>query len=254
MKNCIIIAGANGEIGREFIKRFLPENEVIAISRNKSIEFTHPHLTSLLIDLTDPSQVEVAFADFNPAKYDRIIFIHSIGRDKFENTQYPKIESAPTMDPDVYSSNVSTYKFLARLLIKRVGQARKISPVSLKLVMIGSIADKYGLLVLTSFTESKNIVRGYIRDAVVRQPWISGLVVNISSTITKSATLVRPYADTTYWLTPKEVSDGSYEHILSSLDGYHEIEVYKKDPNFDENYYSDDEAVFKRWAKYAWNT
>jgi len=252
MKNCIIIAGANGEIGNEFIKTFLPKNKVIAISRNNRIGLHHSNLSTVTVDLASPPEVEKAFSNFDPTLYKRVIFIHSIGRDKFENTNYPKIEVTDTIDPDVYSSNVNTYKFLARLLIKKVEIARETCPVELKLVMIGSVADKYGLLVITSFSESKNIVRGYMRNAVSRFPWVSALVINISSTITKSASQVRTYADTSYWLTPSEVSDRSWKDILSLKKGYREIEIYKKDPEFSENYYSDESAVFKRWAKYAW--
>lgn len=254
MRNCIIIAGANGEIGREYIQKFCSKNKIIAISKQKISEIKHPNVSSIIVDLTNPKDLERAFINFDPTPYKRIILIHSIGRDKFENTNYPKIEPLGTLDSSVYTSNVNTYKYIARLLIKKVEVARETRSVKLKLVMIGSVADKYGLLILTSFSESKNIVRSYMKDAVQSFPWVSALVVNISSTITKSALDVRPHADTTYWLKPNEVVENSWKKILRQFGRYKEIDVYKKDPKFQKNYYFDDKAIFERWSRYVWGT
>lgn len=150
--NCIIIAGANGEIGKEFVNKFLSKNKIIAISRQNISEINHPNLTSVVVDLTDPESLEKSFSDFDPLQYKKIIFIHS----------------------------------------------------------------------------------------------------NVSSTITKSALKVRPRADTTYWLTPKEVVERSWKKILFQWGRYKEIDIYKKDPKFNKNYYFDDRAVFDKWAKYVW--
>jgi len=145
MKQCFIIAGANGEIGRGFVEKILPKHTVIAISKQHASQIHHPNLISVVVDLTKPEEVEKAFSGFDPTQYDQITFIHSIGIDKFENKQFPKIEPLETIDPVVYASNVNTYKYLARFLIKKIEAARKIKLVTLKFVMIGSIADKYGL-------------------------------------------------------------------------------------------------------------
>ena len=251
MKQCFIIAGANGEIGRGFVEKILPKHTVIAISKQHASQIRHPNLVAIVVDLTKPEEVEKAFSGFDPTQYDQITFIHSIGIDKFENKQFPKIEPLETIDPVVYASNVNTYKYLARFLIKKIEAARKIKLVTLKFVMIGSIADKYGLLVMTSFTESKNIIRSSIRDAIATRSWISGLIINISSTITTSAMKVRPYADTTYWLTPKDIVDGSLLRVLSNEVGYQEIDLFKHDPMFHETFYTDDQIVFDRWKKYV---
>lgn len=249
--NCIIIAGANGEIGKEFINKFLQKNKILAISKHEISAIIHPNLKQVVVDLTNPKSLEESFLKFDPSDYERIIFIHSIGRDMFENTNYPKIEPLNTINPAVYASNVNTYKYLAKLLIKKIGVARKTKPVKLKIVMIGSVADKYGLLVMTSFSESKNIIRSYIKDAVKIFPWVSGLAINVSSTITKSAIEVRPHANTKYWLTPKEVVDRSWKEVLSHSywNRYKEINIYKKDPEFNNEYYFDDKAVFDKWTK-----
>lgn len=250
-KNCIIIAGANGEMGIEFINKFISKNTVIAISKNKKMEFSHPNLISITSDLTNPEELEKAFMNFDPSDYKKVILIHSIGKDKFENTQYPKIDVLETIDSGVYISNVNTYKYISKLLIKKVEIARKKSNVKLKLVMVGSVADKYGLSVITSFSESKNIVRSYMKNATYLFPWVSALVINVSSTITKSALEIRPYSDTTYWLTPKEVVEKSKKRILSQFKKYQEIDIFKKDPRFENNYYFNDEAIFNRWTKYV---
>lgn len=188
-------------------------------------------------------------------KYDRVIFIHSIGVDKFENQNYPNIEVLETIDKEVYHSNVNTYKYLAASLVEKLRREHESgSKTKLTLSMIGSVADKHGIIFLTSFTESKHIVRSYIRTAVERFPWvISGLIINISSTVTKSALKVRPHADTTYWLKPEETVDESLPALLDKgRTGYKEIDIYKEHPEMDENYYRDPDKIFKRWSKFAW--
>ncbi len=253
MKNCIIIAGANGKLGREDLTALLPDNIVIGVSRSRMADIVHPHFISISADLTNSGELENAFSEFDPAKYKKITLVHCIGRDKFEHTSYPKIESFETIDPIVYQSNVNTYKYIARILIKKVAAARKTKPVKLKLVQIGSVADKYGLLVIASYSESKNIVRSYMKDAVSLFPWVSALVINISSMDTPSALVIRPYAKTTYWLSVKEVAERSIKEIVSGRSRYKEIAIFKKNPAFKKDYYLDDNAVFRQWSKQVWN-
>ena len=252
-KTLFIIAGASGEIGTEFVKRFASDFRVIAISRKKETGPTFPNLSWIHIDLTDPDKVNEAFSKMGFTEYKRVVLIHAIGSDKFENIHYPKIEAIKTIDKKVYGSNVNTYKYIALALIKKISLERKAgSKTKLVLSMIGSVADRYGIVFLTSFSESKNIVRSYIQYVVKEHHWISGLVINISSTITKSALKVRPHADTKYWLKPAYVVRHSAASLLHVKSGYREIDIFKEDPNYESDYYVNNDKIFKRWSKFVW--
>ncbi len=252
LKTLFIIGGASGEIGAEFVRRLIVSQQVIGISRENELDISSTNLRWLHFDLANPNETYKIVERMDFSKFARVVFIHSIGIDKFENIDYPRIDKIETIDPVVYNSNVNTYKYFATALIKKLGQERKGgAKTQLTLAMIGSVADKHGLIFLTSFSESKNIVRGYMRDAVGRYPWVTSLAINISSTITKSALKIRPHADTTYWLTPQEVVKKSLSTLLETTQGYKEINLYKKDPQYEPDYYTNNDKVFRRWSKYV---
>ncbi|MBP6925868.1 MAG: hypothetical protein KBC22_02340 [Candidatus Pacebacteria bacterium] len=248
-----IIAGASGEIGDIFIQNLIKKYHVIGISRTTLPKTIHANLSWAHLDLTNPIEVQDFIDRSSFASYERVVFLHSIGVDKFENQNYPETEVHQTIDPVVYHSNVNTYKYIAAGLVEKIKSERESgSNTHLTLSMIGSVADKYGLIFLTSFTESKHIVRSYIQSAVRCYPWISGLVINITSTITASALKVRPHSDTTYWLTPEEVSKKSIKALATEQYGYKEIDIIKHNPDFEEDYYHDNEKIYKRWSHFVW--
>jgi hypothetical protein len=123
-------------------------------------------------------------------------------------------------------------------------------PVLFKASLIAGVPDKFTLFVIEDYCEAKNLCREYIRSAVsLNSGWMSGLAINISSTVTQSAFKVRPYADTTYWLTPKEVTDRSVNTLMSSTPGFNEIEILKHSPDFSEGYYEDAAAIYRKWSR-----
>lgn len=254
VKNLIIIAGASGDIGKAFIKKLTPHFPIIGISRNSKSGLNHKNLAWFHIDLSRPEEVEKAVSELNLTKYSKVILIHAIGQDKFENVHYPRIEPLATIDPVVYDSTVNTYKYLANALIQRIRNDRKNGwKARLVLSTIAGVADKYGMIFLTSFVESKNIVRMYMRNATEQFDWISALVINITSTATKAALLVRPYANinSKTWLTPEEVVDRSVPLLLRKKKGYAEIDIIKSDPDFND-YYKNNHRMYIKWASEVW--
>jgi NAD(P)-dependent dehydrogenase (short-subunit alcohol dehydrogenase family) len=250
-KTLIIIAGATGEIGLEFIGKLSMKGDILAISQNRDICTDIDNLQHIKMDLTDFDDIQGKMSRIQIEKYKRVIFLHTIGVDSFDPRGYPKIKPMNTIPESVYNTNVNTFKYMYRYLLNRVvniNSERK-DTISLRVGIIAGIGDKYTPFVIESFCEAKYILREYIRSAISLFPeFVSGISVNISSTITKSALKVRPYADTSFWLTPKEVAEGSYKDILRNKKGYYEIDIYKKSPKYFNGYYSDDEVLYKKWS------
>ncbi len=254
-KNLVIVAGATGEIGAEFVRKFSNQKgtDVLGISRKTISSIQRDNLLWIYADLSKPDDLRAAFSKVDFSKYNKITLIHSIGVDKFENVNFPQIEPLKTIDPVVYQSNVNTYKYLAWIVTDKIEQlVERGLRIKLILSMVGSVADKHNIIFLTSFSESKNIVRAYIQNAIRHHSWISGLVINISSTVTKSALAVRPQSDTTYWLTPKDVVVRALPRLAKAGKGYKEIDIFKKDPKFEKDYYKNQEKIYKRWARFVW--
>jgi len=251
-KKLVIIAGASGEIGTTYCKELVRYGvNCIAVIRHTPIEIKSPVLKEIQCHLDNAADIEVKFSDLNLEEYDQVVYLHTIGVDKFDPRGYPNIVPIETIDPDVYNTNVNTFKYLMRYLTKRIrtiNSTRK-NKIALKFSMIAGVADKYTPFVIESFCEAKFIVRQYIQSQVSLYPeWVSGLSINVTSTITASALAVRPHADTTYWLQPQEVVDQSLEALLAESVRYHEIDLIKKLPNFVEGYYENNQTLYEKWS------
>lgn len=248
-----IVAGAAGEIGTSFCKDLSNKKiDSIAVLRNNPLTIDSEYITAIKCDLTDSRSISESFKSVDLAKYDRIVFIHTIGTDKFDPRGYPNIRKMKTIDPDIYDTNVNTFKYPLRYLLDQIREIHSESgkQIKLKLVLLGGIPDKFSPFVIEGFCEAKNICRQYIRSVVgLHADWVTGLSINVSSTVTKSALKVRPFADLSYWLTPEEVVFRSIEKIVGEDSGYSEIEIHKDSPEFKDGYYEDKDALYTKWSR-----
>ncbi len=251
-KILIITAGAAGEIGTEFCKKMVKKHiDCIGIVRNKKITFKSKFLNEIVCDLTDEKQIEKEFGKINFNKYNKIILLHAIGIDKFEPRGYPSIHPMDTIPPEVYNTNVNSFKYIFKYCVKRIRKINlKENKTKFKIAIIAGVGDKYTPFVIESFCETKFILRQYIQSAVSLYPrWISGLSINISSTVTKSALMIRPNADTHYWLNPYDIVERSFEKLVSFSPKYKEIDVIKRSPDFFDGYYENNKFLYKKWSK-----
>lgn len=255
MKNrkLVIVAGAAGEIGTAYIKKIIQkEIDCIGIVRNRKLEnVLSSHFQTIVCDLTNQKEVQDKFETIQFGDYEQIIYLHTIGTDKFDPRGYPDIHPMNTIDPEVYDTNVNSFKYLFRYCTERIKQMNNSEKkIDFKTVIIAGVPDKYTPFVIEGFCEAKFILRQYIQSGTQLYPkWFSGLSVNITSTITRAALAVRPKAETKFWLTPQEVVDRSTEEILSKSIGYREIDIIKESPEFFEKYYTDNVALYKKWSK-----
>lgn len=253
MKKLIIIAGAAGEIGTAFIEKFLmqKDTECIAIIRNKPLLINEENLKKITCNLNNISEIENSFKEIDFRKYAEVIYLHTIGVDKFDPRGYPYIKPMKTIDPDIYNTNVNSFKYLFKYCVEKIKEINKDHITTLfKTVIIAGTSDKHAPFVIESFCEAKFILRQYIQSAVNLYPqWCSGLSVNVTSTITESALAVRPFADTTFWLTPNEVVDQSLQKVLQTGLGYSEIDLFKYSPEYTSDYYNSNEKLYTKWSK-----
>lgn len=252
-KTLYIIAGAAGEIGTAFVKQLIGKgNDCIAIIRNKTISIESPYFISVTCDLTNQLEIEKCFTNISFEDYERVVYLHTIGVDKFDPRGYPNIKPMNTIDADVYNTNVNSFKYLYRYCIKRIRDYNlgHDQNIDLKISIIAGTSDKHTPFVIESFCEAKFILRQYIQSATNLYPnWVSGLSINVTSTITESALNVRPFADTTYWLTPEEVVNQSIDLLMENKSGYKEIDLLKKSPLFVNDYYENNTLLYEKWSK-----
>lgn len=253
-KKLFIVAGAAGEIGIEYCKTIISHGfDCIGVVRNKEIEIVSENFTQIKCDLSDEKQIESVFSDIDFQKYTEVVYLHTIGNDKFDPRGYPNIKPMETIDAGVYNTNVNSFKYLLKYCankIRDINEKKLDKIVKFRIVIIAGVADKHAPFVIESFCEVKFILRQYIQSYVnLYSSWISGLSINISSTITKSALAVRPKADTTYWLTPKEVVYQSFEKLVLGSVSYEEIDIIKHHPEFTKDYYENNKILYEKWSR-----
>lgn len=252
-KHLVIVAGAPGEIGTAFCKKIITSKmDCIAIFRQHTIRLHSQHLKEVRCDLENLDNIKKSFKNIDFTAYSKIIYLHTIGVDKFDPRGYPKIKPMKTIDPQVYKTNVNSFKYLLRYCVSVLSEINKDkkTKVKFRVAIIAGVADKYTPFVIESFCEAKFIIRQYIQSYINLYPkWISGLSINISSTITKSALRVRPHANTKYWLTPTQVVEKSFKTLTSKFNDYKEFDIIKSSPHFVKDYYINDALLYKKWSQ-----
>ncbi|MBP7831544.1 MAG: hypothetical protein KA028_00810 [Candidatus Pacebacteria bacterium] len=251
----VIVAGAAGEIGTQYCKEITERGvECIGVIRNKRVELASHLLTPVICHLNQEQSIHDAFDKVDFSKYARVIYLHTIGVDKFDPRGYPNIKPMETIPADIYDTNVNSFKYLLRYCVSRINfinqSKSKKDKVAFKVAIVAGVADKHTPFVIESFCEAKFILKQYIQSCIGLYPdWVSGLSINISSTITQSAIAVRPNADTKYWLEPSEVVAQSMNQLMSSARKYVEIDIIKKSPDFFTGYYQDNKVLYEKWSK-----
>ena len=94
--------------------------DCIGIIRNKEIEINSENFIQIKCDLCDEKQIESVFSDIDFQKYSEVIYLHSIGIDKFDPRGFPNVKPMETIDVSVYNTNVNSFKYLLRYCVKRI--------------------------------------------------------------------------------------------------------------------------------------
>ena len=116
-KTLVIVAGAAGEIGTAFIKETTNNNaHAIGVIRNTQVDVESDNFTAIQCSLDKEQDIKAKFDNVDLSQYENIIYLHTIGVDKFNPRNYPDVTKMATIDPDVYDTNVNSFKYLLRYL------------------------------------------------------------------------------------------------------------------------------------------
>jgi short-subunit dehydrogenase len=236
-----LVSGASGQLGLAFIKELKHEGfDVIGLARR---DFNIDNVQILLANLANEGETAKALSGIDVTKYKTITLIHPVGKFKFEKNREQIVDTDKDgIDDEVYSTNVITLKNLLKVLLPKLTHGQHV-----KIVTFASISDKHDIPYWTSYTKSKNIIRGYLKD-LCAQNYIHALMVNVSTVDTGNENLLRPNADKTYWLHPEEIVSQTLIEI-KNISSYKEIDLFKEKPDFKEDYYLNHEAILNKWEK-----
>jgi nucleoside-diphosphate-sugar epimerase len=107
----VIVAGAAGEIGTEFIKKIISENyNVVGIIRNSKVAIDHDNFETIQCSLDKDIDIQEKFDHLDLGRYSYVIYLHTIGVDKFNPRNYPNDVKMKNNDPDLYDTTVNSFK------------------------------------------------------------------------------------------------------------------------------------------------
>ncbi len=248
-----IVTGANGSLGKAYVERFsgLDDYKCVIVSRSKT-ESKQKNVVYLEgTDLLDADKVKSEIDKKVPlAGCREILFVHPVGKFKFERWQRPENDhDKDGIDDEVYASNITTFTNIEEPLIKFASQEGNVR--DLLVCGFGSVSDRYKVPFWQSYSKSKDILRQHI-STLTRQSGntlkIRGVFINVSSVNTKNENELRPNADKTNWLESEEIVDDSFD-ILTTKQRIRnlEMDVFKCIPGFNPDIYYSPQNVWERW-------
>lgn len=230
MNTIAVVTGAGGEVGKAFLNCFRAE------------EIECRGITHQDANLADAIETENVLGSLDLRAYERIIFVHTVGRFKWEGNGIASGDAdGDGIDDEVFESNVLTFKHVVRHLASLEKH--------LTICNIGSISDRYGIPWWRSYSQAKNIVREQMQK-LAKTETVRGISINVSTVQTTKECQLRPCADQRYWLSPDEMAKKAIPYILRGPTGYLEIDIFKDRPDFDPlEYYLNPVLVKERWLK-----
>lgn len=240
--NLIIVAGASRGIGKTFLEEYKKQNNTICYGINRN------GCAGEKLDLMDSNATYKFVNKLNLKEVSKIIYIHSIGTDKFEPEGKPHIDlDEDGIDDEVLSSNCSTFLNLAEPLIDKVRPTK----IPMSICNIGSISDVFNVPYWQSFSRAKNKVRQFCKSTYETN--INSIFLNISSTLDENHnTYGRKNIDTSYWQTSSELLEKSF----SLLDNFHkmstnyaEFDFFKFNPSFRPDYFTNLSKLYATWQR-----
>lgn len=243
----VLVTGVTGRLGGAYLKEYKKERnvKVVGCSR-KRVEKAFPNIQYLEFDLLKEFEIKSNLTKVDFKGVNEIVLVHPIGMFKFEKNNHPKKDkNHDGIDDDIYASNVLTFRNIFFSLKKIIKNYEKIR---LTVCAFGSISDKYNIPFWHSYTQSKKILRKFIKKQS-KASKIRGVFINVSTTDTGNERNLRPHAQKTYWLTPKEIVNHSKSFIDKAKAQYTEVNIYKNNPHFDITWYTNHDNVLERWQK-----
>ena len=237
MRKLAIIIGANGDLGREYLKYFSGTSsyESVGFSRRET-EDKIKNVRYLYCDLLDSEKLEKEVKQLDLEEFSEIALIHPVGKFAFE-------EYDEEFNEKIYDSNVLTFTNIASVL-------SEVAEINRKLIFccFGSVSDKYNIPYWRSYTQSKKKLKEIVIELSENKN-TRGVFVNTSTVASENKNQIRPFADNKYCLKPKKIVSSSINKIAFGESQFTELDIFEENPNFNKEYYSDHEAIYTKWQK-----
>jgi hypothetical protein len=239
----VLIAGASRGIGKAFYEHYSSRDDVECVGISRS------GIDGLVqCDLLDKDVIERTLNVFDWGKVKSLLYIHSVGFDKFEPDGKPEkgLDNGEGIDKEVYESNVETFFNIYSSL-----ESKLKGSIPVTYCCIGAVADRYEVPYWQSFTRSKDCLREHLMKECNAER--KAVFLNVGSTLDETGNKFgRVNADTTYWQNPDDLVAKSVplidnmKHIEKK---YVEADFFEFNPNYTPDYFTNHEKLYETWQK-----
>ena len=245
-----LTTGITSTIGMEFHRAFEERGfHSIGFARGKmkaEAKMTQPLVQ---LDLLDFDAVQACVATLPLSQFQRIIWVHSVGKFAFEANGLPSKDlDQDGIDDEVFHANVTTSMNFLRALI--VEMKRQCFSATLQFCLFGSTSADYPTPFWPSFAKSKQLLSTLAQMEITRhaQMDIFGVMAKLSTVDSPTLSCQREIKDVTYFLSAQEVVEKTLPHLLLPQTRWRELNIFKPRQDFNPSWYWDAQKIKERWT------
>ncbi len=217
-----IVAGASKELGHAFLQR-LCEHGIpsVGISREKSQKVLKK-AKYLQLDLTNPNAITSAFEKLQLDSYARILWVHSVGKYKFEadGIVAENDKDGDGVDDEVLHSNYSTFKHSLQTIMQLAPKTK------INFLVLDSVFNELHSPQWKSFAKAKELLIDYAREEVVKRPYHLH-AVHVKTTGLKTSLEPHAHVDKTLLVDPAHVVEAALPHLMQPSTLWKELRIIK---------------------------
>ena len=267
MNKLVIISGITGAIGSACLTEFAQDENITvyglsrkALSYKRYIRENNvfpekTFISSVGTDIANVSTINDFTMHIPWETFDETVYIHAVGYYPFEINAEGELTIENDTDQDGINDLVKrlTYDAFSMMIDSLV----QVSPIPLRAVIFGSLADKHRPQIHTSWWKTIELIKEYSKSTCREHNDLSIKILNISSVLCPHEILTRPNVciDTNaklhYWLKPEEVA----RKVASDerLTGYVEEDFFHISPDFEEDYYDESKFTPRKMRELGYN-
>lgn len=258
MKTLVIINGVTGAIGTACLARVSREREVTIYGLSRKAEPLSTFqdtsgslpdntlICSIGEDIADKDNCEKFIKAIDTARYEKIIYIHSVGVYPFEIDAQGNIKVSHDHDGDGVDDRVVELSYNAFFAMTNT---LRTTGLPLSALIFGGVADKYHPAVHKSWWTVMEQVKENMCRVVAEDEKARFFVLNISSVICPHEILTRPFvfqntnADPRFWLMPHEVAEEAvmltFWNSPKQEEGFVERNLFHSADYYQDDYFTD---------------
>lgn len=244
-----IVTGASWELGHAYMDYFFTKGcRVVGVSNKPPSRPVKGRKTKYFVmDLLNLNATARMVESLSLSSYEKIIWVHAVGKFKFEPKGLPEIDhDQDGIDDEVFHGSYGTFQSLYETMSTHLPSRIH----SFTFGLLGSVSTDYSPFHYSSYTKTMEQLSAYAQIELARDARrvTNGVYIKISSLKVNNPS--REFdKKSQYLLEPAEVVARSAPYLEHPTSPWRELRILKPDPDFDISWYTNPSRVEERWKE-----